>query len=126
MISRVRFRPSLFTLPMISSSAFILGVTYTTRSVPYLASRDLLSGDLSKAEVFSDEDDFEEDDDAGSSNARGRLSMQRVMKNAGKENGGIDIADSALEDLDDEQLSEPLFDEDDDMEYSFLGNRRRR
>lgn len=75
---------------------------------------------------LDDADDLDEEPLDEGDAPRERLSVQRVMKNAGKENGGIDIADSALEELDDEQLSEPLFDEDDDMEYSFLGNRRRR
>ena len=76
---------------------------------------------------LDDADDLDEEPLDEGDAPRERLSVQRVMKNAGKEDGGIDIADSALDEAaEDEELSEPLFDEDDDMEYSFLGNRRRR
>ena len=86
---------------------------------------DLLPKEENTEDDLSDEDDFEEDDDAGSSNARGRLSMQRVMKNVGYKEEENDFSDSDPVE-DDEDLAESLYDDDDDMSFSFIGTSRKK
>ena len=54
-------------------------------------------------------------DTAGSE--RGRLSMQRVMKNVSYKEEEADFSDG-------DDLSDSLFEDDDDMEYSFISNTR--
>ncbi|MBQ8053011.1 MAG: SH3 domain-containing protein [Lachnospiraceae bacterium] len=78
---------------------------------------------LPKEEPAADEDpdDGEEDfSDRGTETAggeRGRLSMQRVMKNVSYKEEEADFSD-------DDDISDSLFDDDDDMEYSFISNTR--
>ena len=78
-----------------------------------------------------DEEDYDDEEYDEEEETRARLSVQRVMKRAGKGEREEDFSDE--EDPDgfkdgraEEDLSEPLFDDDDDMEYSFLGSRSRR
>ena len=72
------------------------------------------------------EADFEEEelfaDDDSSYGERGRLTMQRVMKNVKYS----DTDASFDEDGDVGDLSDSLFDDDDDMEYSFISSTRRK
>ena len=84
--------------------------------------------DLLPREEYNDEfEDLEEEEFDQEDDSRARLSVQRVMKNAGAGEKDVEISDDGYHDYDDsDELTEPLFDEDDDMEYSFLGNRRRR
>ena len=78
------------------------------------------------------EEEFEEYEEevTQESAPRSRLSVQSVMKNAGSEETEVDFTQE--EDYDamgidpDENLTESLIDDDDDMEYSFLGTPRRR
>ncbi len=79
---------------------------------------------LPKEETEEDEDSADNEEDIPDSNAdpaaggRGRLSMQRVMKNVSYKEEEADFSD------DDDDLSDSLFDDDDDMEYSFISNTR--
>lgn len=70
-----------------------------------------------------DPDDDEDDGFSGqgaetSGSERGRLSMQRVMKNVSYKEEEADFSDE------DDDLSDSLFEDDDDMEYSFISNTR--
>ena len=67
-----------------------------------------------------DEDGFSDPDADTAGNERGRLSMQRVMKNVSYKEEEADFSDE--DDADD--FSDSLFDDDDDMEYSFISNTR--
>ena len=72
---------------------------------------------VSKAEEELADD--EGDPDYG---GRGRLTMQKVMKNV-----KYNDADAAFDDGGDmDELSDSLFNDDDDMEYSFISSTRRK
>ena len=78
--------------------------------------------DLLPRDDYDDKDDLEEDMEEGSydeesSSARDRLTMQKVMKNVDYREVETDFSD---EDMD------GLFDDDDDMEYSFISSTRRK
>lgn len=78
--------------------------------------------DLLPRDDFDDKDYLEEDADAESyeeesGSARDRLTMQKVMKNVDYREVETDFSD---EDMD------GLFDDDDDMEYSFISSTRRK
>jgi hypothetical protein len=82
---------------------------------------DLLpKDDLVDADLSDDDKDF--DDVSEDDGERGRLTMQRVMKNVRYNEREAGFTDSG--DMDD--LSDSLFDDDDDMEYSFISNTRRK
>ena len=87
---------------------------------------DLLPREESAEDDFAKEEDFDADPaaDTGSGNARGRLSMQRVMKNVGYKEEENDFSDSDL--AEDDDLTESLFDDDDDMSFSFIGSSRKK
>ena len=84
--------------------------------IDLLPKDDLVDADL------SDDDDKNFDDVSDDDGERGRLTMQRVMKNVKYNEREAGFTDSS--DMDD--LSDPLFDDDDDMEYSFISNTRRK
>ena len=78
-----------------------------------------------------DEEDYDEEEYDEEEESRARLSVQKVMKRAGRGEREEDFSDEEGaagfgESRADGDLSEPLFDDDDDMEYSFLGSRTRR
>ena len=70
----------------------------------------------------AEDDVFEEEEADPDQSGRGRLTMQKVMKNV-KYNDKDAVFDDTG-DMDD--LSDPLFDDDDDMEYSFISSTRRK
>lgn len=88
---------------------------------------DLLPRDENTEDDFPEEDHFEEEpaDDPAGGNTRGRLSMQRVMKNVGYREEENDFSDSDLAE-DDDDLTESLYDDDDDMSFSFIGSSRKK
>ena len=57
------------------------------------------------------------EDDAADQGDRGRLTMQKVMKN-------VKYNEADSDDMD--ELSDSLFNDDDDMEYSFISSTRRK
>ena len=67
---------------------------------------------------YLDEEEFSDDSTEETENERGRLSMQRVMKNVSYKEEEADFSQ-------DDDLSDSLFDDDDDMEYSFISNRKK-
>ena len=81
---------------------------------------DLLPRDNEPVEDqdFDEEEDFSDQDADTAGSERGRLSMQRVMKNVSYKEEEADFSD------DDDDLSDSLFEDDDDMEYSFISNTR--
>ena len=81
---------------------------------------DLLPRDNEPVEDqdFDEEEDFSDQDADTAGSERGRLSMQRVMKNVSYKEEEADFSD------DDDDLSASLFEDDDDMEYSFISNTR--
>ena len=79
---------------------------------------------LPREEEPEEEEDPDDEDgdfsDQGTDTAgseRGRLSMQRVMKNVSYKEEEADFSDG-------DDLSDSLFEDDDDMEYSFISNTR--
>ena len=79
---------------------------------------------LPREEEPEEEEDPDDEDgdysDQGADTAgseRGRLSMQRVMKNVSYKEEEADFSDE-------DDLSDSLFEDDDDMEYSFISNTR--
>ncbi len=79
---------------------------------------------LPREEEPEEEEDPDDEDgdysDQGADTAgseRGRLSMQRVMKNVSYKEEEADFSDG-------DDLSDSLFEDDDDMEYSFISNTR--
>ena len=81
-------------------------------------------------EDFEDDDDLDEDGsmeyDREKDTGRGRLSMQRVMKNVGYKEEENDFSDKDFDDDDLDDLTDSLIDDDDDMSYSFIGNSRKK
>ena len=74
-------------------------------------------------ELSDEEDDAFADAEADpEESGRGRLTMQKVMKNVRKNDA--DTVFDETSDMDD--LSDSLFDDDDDMEYSFISSTRRK
>ena len=75
------------------------------------------------ADLGDAEDDvFEEEEADPDQSERGRLTMQKVMKNV-----KYNDADAAFDDGGDmDELSDSLFNDDDDMEYSFISSTRRK
>lgn len=79
---------------------------------------------LPKEETDEDDDPADDEEDISDNAAdpaaggRGRLNMQRVMKNVSYKEEEADFSD------DDDDLSDSLYDDDDDMEYSFISNTR--
>ena len=81
---------------------------------------DLLPKESFPDEDFAEDEQPADDGDDPADGERGRLSMQRVMKNVKYNNANAGFDD----DMDD--LSDSLFDDDDDMEYSFISSTRRK
>ena len=77
---------------------------------------DLLPRENHPDEDFPDDDELMEDD-AADQGDRGRLTMQKVMKN-------VKYNEADSDDMD--ELSDSLFNDDDDMEYSFISSTRRK
>ena len=66
--------------------------------------------------------EFDGEKDSG----KGRLSMQRVMKNVGYKEEENDFSDRDYDDDDLDDLTDSLVDDDDDMSYSFIGSSRKK
>ena len=71
-----------------------------------------------------DEEEPLEDAEPADDSSRGRLTMQKVMKNV--QYNEKDSAFSDDGDMYSDDLSDSLFDDDDDMEYSFISSTRRK
>ena len=71
------------------------------------------------------EEDYYGGDDLRDEN-RGRLSMQRVMKNVSYKEEEADFSQDGIDDDSYDDLTESLFDDDDDMSFSFISNSRKK
>ncbi len=79
------------------------------------------------ADSVSDSDEeVPVDEEPVSEDAQARLSMDKVMRNMKAEaEEGLVSDDIDFEEIDDEDLDDAFFDDDDDMEYSFLNKKRK-
>ena len=82
---------------------------------------DLLPREEEDDSDYLEEDDFSEEDAGEEDSERGRLSMQRVMKNVSYKEDESDF----YKEGDPNDLSDSLFEDDDDMEYSFISSRKK-
>ena len=82
---------------------------------------DLLPREEPDDSDYPEEDDFAEEGMDQDDGERGRLSMQRVMKNVSYKEEDSDF----YREGDPNDLSDSLFEDDDDMEYSFISSRKK-
>ena len=82
---------------------------------------DLLPREESDDSDYLEEDDYSDEDAGQDDGERGRLSMQRVMKNVSYKEEESDF----YREGDPNDLSDSLFEDDDDMEYSFISSRKK-
>ena len=82
---------------------------------------DLLPREDEEDSDYLEEDDYSEEGSDQDDNERGRLSMQRVMKNVSYKEEESDY----YREGDPNDLSDSLFEDDDDMEYSFISSRKK-
>ena len=82
---------------------------------------DLLPREETEESDYLEEDDYSEEGDVRDDSERGRLSMQRVMKNVSYKDDESDY----YREGDPNDLSDSLFEDDDDMEYSFISSRKK-
>ena len=73
--------------------------------------------DEDDGEYLEEDEDYEDSESEEEDSGRGRLSMQRVMKNVGYKEEEADFSQ-------DDDYDSSVF-EDDDMEYSFISNRKK-
>ena len=78
--------------------------------------------DRDDEESFDDEEEYYEQEDPAEDTSRSRLSMDRVMKNVSYKEEEADFSG----DDDPNDLMDSLFEDDDDMEYSFITSTRRK
>ncbi len=76
--------------------------------------------DSDDSDYIEEEEEFVEEETGEEPKERGRLSMQRVMKNVSYKEEEADFSHSQEDDQDNY-----LYDDDDDMEYSFISNRKK-
>ena len=82
---------------------------------------DLLPREESEDSDYPEEDDYPDEEADQDNSERGRLSMQRVMKNVSYKEEESDF----YREGDPNDLSDSLFEDDDDMEYSFISSRKK-
>ena len=82
---------------------------------------DLLPREETEDSDYLEEDDYSEESADQGDSERGRLSMQRVMKNVSYKEEESDY----YREGDPNDLSDSLFEDDDDMEYSFISSRKK-
>ena len=82
---------------------------------------DLLPREETEESDYLEEDDYSEEGEVRDDSERGRLSMQRVMKNVSYKDDESDY----YREGDPNDLSDSLFEDDDDMEYSFISSRKK-
>ena len=82
---------------------------------------DLLPREEEDDSDYLEEDEYSDEDAGEEDGERGRLSMQRVMKNVSYKEDESDF----YREGDPNDLSDSLFEDDDDMEYSFISNRKK-
>ena len=82
---------------------------------------DLLPREDEEDSDYLEEDDYSEEGSDQDDNERGRLSMQKVMKNVSYKEEESDY----YREGDPNDLSDSLFEDDDDMEYSFISSRKK-
>ena len=78
--------------------------------------------DRDDVESFDEEEEYYEQEDPAEDASRSRLSMDRVMKNVSYKEEEADFSG----DDDPNDLMDSLFEDDDDMEYSFITSTRRK
>ena len=82
---------------------------------------DLLPREDEDDSDYLEEDEYSDENADQDDSERGRLSMQRVMKNVSYKEEESDF----YREGDPNDLSDSLFEDDDDMEYSFISNRKK-
>ena len=82
---------------------------------------DLLPREEADDSDYLEDDDYSDEDAGQDDGERGRLSMQRVMKNVSYKEEESDF----YREGDPNDLSDSLFEDDDDMEYSFISSRKK-
>ena len=82
---------------------------------------DLLPREDEEDSDYLEEDDYSEEGSDQDDSERGRLSMQKVMKNVSYKEEESDY----YREGDPNDLSDSLFEDDDDMEYSFISSRKK-
>ena len=82
---------------------------------------DLLPREEADDSDYIEDDDYSDEDAGQDDGERGRLSMQRVMKNVSYKEEESDF----YREGDPNDLSDSLFEDDDDMEYSFISSRKK-
>ena len=84
---------------------------------------DLLPREESDDQDYAEEEEeYADEESAADDKERGRLSMQRVMKNVSYKEEEADFSQS----VDSDDIENSLFEDDDDMEYSFISSTRRK
>ena len=82
---------------------------------------DLLPREEADDSDYLEDNDYSDEDAGQDDGERGRLSMQRVMKNVSYKEEESDF----YREGDPNDLSDSLFEDDDDMEYSFISSRKK-
>ena len=83
---------------------------------------DLSSGPADDLSNYDESVETPDEESAADDKERGRLSMQRVMKNVSYKEEEADFSQS----VDSDDIENSLFEDDDDMEYSFISSTRRK
>lgn len=82
---------------------------------------DLLPREEEDDSDYLEDDDYSDEETGQDDSERGRLSMQKVMKNVSYKEEESDF----YREGDPNDLSDSLFEDDDDMEYSFISSRKK-